>query len=130
MTEVRLDPALSLREQPSMGHNRWHPGLEPIATVAPGDALTLDLRDSMDGEVTRASGDEDMLSLPMISHALTGPVAVEGAAPGDVLELEIKGYETDEFGWTAVLPGYGPLGDLIDRAVPGAVGLGGRPRAI
>ena len=37
-----------------------------------------------------------MLSLPAISHALTGPVAVEGAAPGDVLELEILGYETDE----------------------------------
>lgn len=115
MTEVRLDPALSLREQPSMGHNRWHPGLEPIAAVAPGDTLELDLRDSMDGEVTPGSSDEDLLSLPMISHALTGPVAVEGAAPGDVLELEITGYETAEFGWTAVLPGYGPLGDLIDR---------------
>ena len=28
MTEVRLDPALSLREQPALGHNRWHPALD------------------------------------------------------------------------------------------------------
>ena len=42
-------------------------------------------------------------------------MAVEGASPGDVLELEILGYETAAFGWTAVLPGYGPLGDLIER---------------
>ena len=55
------------------------------------------------------------MSLPPISHVLTGPVAVEGAAPGDVLELEIIGYETADFGWTAVLPGYGPIGDLIER---------------
>jgi formamidase len=39
---------------------------------------------------------------------------VEGAAPGDVLELKIVGYETADFGWTAVLPGFGPLGDLIE----------------
>ncbi len=114
MTEVRLDPSRSLREQPELGHNRWHPELEPIATVAPGDHLSVDLRDSIDGEVTRDSTDEDLLTLPQISHVLTGPVAVEGAAPGDVLELEIVGYETADFGWTAVLPGYGPLGDLIE----------------
>lgn len=111
---VRLDPALSLREQPSLGHNRWHPALRPVASVAPGEELTLDLRDSMDGEVTPASADEDLLSLPAISHVLTGPVAVEGAQPGDLLELEILSYETAEFGWTAVLPGAGPLGDLVE----------------
>ena len=32
-----------------------------------------------------------------------------------MLELEILGYETADFGWTAVLPGFGPLGDLIER---------------
>ena len=115
MTEVRLDPALSLREQPALGHNRWHPELEPVATMSAGGELQLDLRDSMDGEVTRQSTDEDMLSLPAISHVLTGPVAIDGAEPGDVLELEILGYETAPFGWTAVLPGFGPLGDLVER---------------
>jgi len=113
--EVRLDPALSLRDQPALGHNRWHPDLRAVAAVSPGEELTLDLRDSMDGEVASGSSDEDLLALPAISHVLTGPVEVEGAEPGNVLELEILGYETAPFGWTAVIPGYGPLGDLIER---------------
>ena len=115
MIEVRLDPAAPLREQPALGHNRWDPELEPVASVSPGDELWLDLRDSMDGEVARDSTDEDLLSLPAISHVLTGPVAIEGAEPGDLLELEILGYETASFGWTAVLSDAGPLGDLIER---------------
>ncbi len=115
-TRVRLDPDLSLREQPALGHNRWHPDLEPVATVAPGDELRLDLRDSMDGEVQPGSSAEDLLSLPAISHVLTGPVAVEGAEPGDVLELEILEYGTAPFGWTGVIPGAGAIGDLIERA--------------
>ena len=71
-----------------------------------------------------------MLSLPAISHVLTGPVAVEGAEPGDVLELEILGYETAAFGWTAVLPGAGPLGDLIERPFLVRWDIDGRRRAL
>jgi formamidase len=113
--QVRLDPDRPLREQPALGHNRWHPGLEPVAAVAPGDALTLELRDSMDGQVTPESTHDDLLELQAVSHVLTGPVAVRGAEPGDLLELEILGYTTAGFGWTAVLPGVGALGDLVGR---------------
>ena len=112
---VSLDPARPLREQPELGHNRWHPELEPIATVAPGTELTLELRDSLDGLLTAASSGEDILSAPRLPHVLTGPVAVEGVEPGDVLELEILGYETAGFGWTGVVPGGGVLGDLVER---------------
>jgi formamidase len=112
---VRLDPGRPLREQPERGHNRWHPDLTPVATVAPGDELTLDLRDSMDGQVTDGSRSEDLSSLRPLSHVLTGPVEVQGAEPGDLLELEILGYETGGFGWTAVLPDAGVLADLVER---------------
>ncbi len=40
---------------------------------------------------------------------------MRGAEPGDLLELEVLGYETDDFGWTAIWPGSGFLGDLFDR---------------
>jgi formamidase len=112
---LSLEPDRPLREQPERGHNRWHPDLAPAVTVAPGTELTLELRDSMDGQVTADSTHEDLLSLSPLSHVLTGPVEIEGAAPGDVLELEIVGYETAEFGWTAVIPGAGLLGDLVER---------------
>jgi len=113
--EVRLDPDRSLREQPELGHNRWSPELEPIASVEPGDELTLELRDSMDGQVTPGTTDEELLELKAVSHVLTGPVEVVGADPGDLLELDILGYTTADFGWTAVLPGAGLLGDLVER---------------
>lgn len=112
MVHVALDPELTLRRQPQRGHNRWHPGLEPAASVEPGDELLMDLRDSMDGEISRDSGHEDVVTMPAISHTLTGPVAVDGARPGDLLELEILEYTTSSFGWTAVIPGTGTLGDL------------------
>ncbi len=57
--------------------------------MAPGDALTLELR--MDGQVTPESTHDDLLELQAVSHVLTGPVAVRGAEPGDLLELEILG---------------------------------------
>ena len=44
---------------------------------------------------------------------MTGPIAVSGAEPGDVLKVEILAIDTDTFGSTAVFPGFGLLGDLF-----------------
>ena len=38
---------------------------------------------------------------------------VTGAQPGDLLEIELLRYETDDFGTTAVIPGFGYLADLF-----------------
>jgi formamidase len=38
---------------------------------------------------------------------------VTGAEPGDLLEVELVSYETDDFGTTAVIPGFGYLADLF-----------------
>ena len=38
---------------------------------------------------------------------------VTGAQPGDLLEVELLAYETDDFGTTAVIPGFGYLADLF-----------------
>src|SRR3712207_6625175 len=115
MAEIRLDPSKPLREQPHLGHNRWHPDAEPVLTIEPGEELTLELRDAMDEQVTPDSSDEDLPNLIPLSHVLTGPVAIEGARPGDVLEIEIVGYTTKPFGWTAVLPDLGPVGHLASK---------------
>jgi formamidase len=95
-------------------HNRWHPGLEPVATVAPGEALTLETEDGLAGQLGPGSSHEDAGSLDLgLGHPLTGPVRVEGAEPGDVLEIELVAYEPAEFGVTAVIPGFGYLADLF-----------------
>jgi formamidase len=40
---------------------------------------------------------------------------VRGAEPGDVLVVDVLGYETDGFGWTGIWPGSGWLGDMFLR---------------
>ena len=44
-------------------------------------------------------------------HPLTGPVYVEGAEPGDLLEVEILDVEPDSYGFTVQVPGFGFLRD-------------------
>ena len=95
-------------------HNRWHPDLEPVATVQPGDEITLETRDGLDGQLTHDSSHADALALDLgLGHPLTGPVYVEGAEPGDVVDVELLAYETGDFGVTAVIPGFGFLADLF-----------------
>jgi formamidase len=86
-----------------------------VASVDPGGEVTFEIRDSRDRTITRESRPEDLLATPSLAHPLTGPLEVRGAKPGDVLEVEILGYETDDFGWTAIWPGSGWLGDLFER---------------
>jgi formamidase len=95
-------------------HNRWHPDLEPGFHVAPGDEVRLECGDGLAGQLTRTSTHADAGRLDLgLSHPLTGPVHVEGAEPGDILEVEFLSYETADVGVTAVIPGFGFLADLF-----------------
>ena len=111
---VSVDLRQPLAGEPHTGHNRWHPEIEPILTVAPGEVLTLETRDGSDGQLTQESTHDDVLRLDFgRSHPLTGPVYVEGAGPGDVLEIEILEYEWESSGVTPIIPGFGFLADLF-----------------
>ncbi len=112
---IEIDRSQPLHGGAAGGHNRWHPDLEPVASVDPGDVVTFEIRDSRDRRLTSDSVHEDLLDTANIAHPLTGPLEVRGAEPGDLLELELLSYETDSFGWTAIWPGSGFLGDLFDR---------------
>jgi formamidase len=95
-------------------HNRWHPELEPVAAVRPGAEVTLETRDGIDGQLTRESTHADVLVLDLgLGHPLTGPLYVEGAEPGDLLEVELLDFEEDSFGTTAIIPGFGFLADVF-----------------
>ena len=95
-------------------HNRWHPDLEPIASVAPGDEIRLETEEGLAGQLTRESTHADAGRLNLgLGHPLSGPVYVEGAEPGQTLEVEFVSYESADFGVTAVIPGFGFLADLF-----------------
>ena len=112
-------------------HNRWHPDLEPVATVRPGDEITLETRDGLDGQLAPDSSHTDVLALDLgLGHPLTGPVYVDGAEPGDVVDVEFVAYETADFGVTAVIPGFGYLARSVRRPLPREMGHRRRPREI
>jgi formamidase len=111
---IPVDASRPLAEEPGSGHNRWHPDLEPIATLRPGEEITLETRDGLDVALVPESTVEDVLRIDLgVPHPLTGPVFVEGAEPGDLLEVELLDFESAGFGVTCVVPGFGFLADLF-----------------
>ncbi len=112
-TEIRIDRSRSLTAQPEKGHNRWHPDIAPVATVGSGEQVVLETLDAADGQITPATRDPDLAARNRnVGHPLTGPVAVEGAAPGDLLAVHIDEIAPQPFGWTANSAGFGFLRDL------------------
>jgi acetamidase/formamidase len=87
-------------------HHVWDDELDPIITVAPGDTVVYHTRDVTDGQITPNSTADAITTLDWSRvYPLAGPVAIEGAEPGDVLEVEILDIHTVGWGRTAVIPG-------------------------
>ncbi len=116
---VEIDPAQPLREQPGTGHNRWHEGVEPIVEIDPGDTVVLGTRSGTDGQVARWSTSADIAGFDRSRvHPLTGPVAVRGVEPGDLLAIEVLQVIPDPWehrGFTICSPRIGFLGTHIDE---------------
>jgi acetamidase/formamidase len=95
---------------------------KPVLTVKPGELVTIDtivgIPDMLE-ELGAAEDDPIREMKEMYArvkdrgpgpHFLTGPVAIEGAMPGDVLEIEIVEVRLrSPYGWTMIEPGSGAL---------------------
>jgi acetamidase/formamidase len=90
----------------------WDNALEPALELESGEAVELHVRDASDEQIQRDSGAEDVEKLDF-SHVnpVSGPVYVKGARPGDVLAVELLELRPPEWGWTAIIPGFGLLAD-------------------
>jgi acetamidase/formamidase len=92
-------------------HHAWDMTLEPTLTIDSGDTVHFDIPMAGDGQVFEgASFDEVQFDFDTI-YNLLGPVSVNGAVPGDTLEIEILALEPGDWGWTVFLPGLGLLAD-------------------
>lgn len=111
--EILLDRTRPLAEQGGKGHNRWHSELTPMLTVAQGEPVRIDTLDASDGQVRPSTTDADLAHLnPNRGHPLTGPVAIDGVGPGDLLAVHIEAIEAQPFGWTYNRSNFGFLRDL------------------
>jgi acetamidase/formamidase len=102
------------RVDASRTRNRWDRSYPPVATIASGDTVSLELKDSSDGQVRPGMSQAEFAAIDRTRiHALTGPVAIAGAEPGDALEIEVLSCQHHGWAWTSVMPGLGVLGDEI-----------------
>ncbi len=72
-------------------HNRFNQDIPAVISAREGEAVQFLCRDALDiGTAARTLTPGGILTLDLAKvHPLTGPVSVEGAEPGDVLEVEI-----------------------------------------
>jgi formamidase len=113
---LSVDRSRSVVDDPANSHNRWSPDVEPVARLEPGEELIAELRDGMDGELDRARDSSDLAGVDLdANHPLTGPVWVDGAEAGDALVVDILEVVPAPTGATAVIPGFGLLGDQFDE---------------
>lgn len=91
-------------------HSVWDRALEPRLRIAPGDAVRFECKDASGGQVGPGMSAEEFLGIDRTRiHSLTGPVWLEGAEPGDVLQVEVLETQHHGWGWSSVTPGLGFL---------------------
>ena len=90
----------------------WDNTIEPALEVDSGEVVNFTVRDASDEQIQANSTSEDVAKLDF-GHVnpVSGPVYVRGAQPGDVLAVEILEFRPREWGWTALIPGFGLLAD-------------------
>ena len=102
MTEtiIKVDLKQSPHENDKI-HNRWHPDIPMVETVKPGDDFIIECYDWTGGQIANNDDASDVRDVDLSKvHYLSGPVAVEGAQPGDLLVVDILDIGTfDDSQW-------------------------------
>ena len=88
-TLVKVDLNQSAYDNENI-HNRWHPDLPMVAMVKSGDDFILECYDWTGGQIKNDDSAEDVRDVDLTQvHFLSGPIGIEGAEPGDVIEVDI-----------------------------------------
>jgi acetamidase/formamidase len=88
----------------------WDNAAAPVLEIESGETVELECADASGGQLDADSTAEHVANLDLNRvNPITGPVYVKGAAPGDVLAVEILEFTAKPWGWTAIIPGFGLL---------------------
>lgn len=93
-------------------HYGWDNKNNPIEHIEDDEVIVIDTVDSSGGQLNINSKAKDINNLDFSKvNPVTGPLYIQNALPGDVLEIQIIDFETSGWGWTANIPGFGLLSD-------------------
>src|SRR5690606_18036607 len=80
--------------------------------VDSGQTITYEIMESSGGQFNKQSTSEDVAKLDFGKvNPVSGPIYIKGAEPGDTLEVEMVDFRQLDWGWTAIIPGFGLLAD-------------------
>lgn len=109
-SKVIPEPQYSLSSKQT--HNKFSRTIAPVLNVKSGAVIEFFTEEATDGQLNPASTVEDLSKLSFDPiHPLTGPVFVEEAEPGDILAVTLHKIEIGDWGWTAIIPGFGFLAE-------------------
>lgn len=90
MQHFKIKAGKPLIEQAELGHNRWHTDLPFLATVQPGEEITIETLDFLDAQIHNDDDPSDVRDIDLTrAHPLTGPFDIAGAEPGDLLVVDL-----------------------------------------
>ena len=116
--EINRDLNVPMAQQTVPGHNRWHPDIPPARTIAPGNAYRIECKDWTDNQVKNTDDADDIRGMNIDPcHVLSGPFAIEGAEPGDMLVVDILAmgpFLEQEWGYTGIFAKANGGGFLTD----------------
>jgi formamidase len=87
-------------------HNRWHSDIPMVAYVKPGAQFRVECVDWTGGQIKDDDSATDIKVVDLSKvHYLSGPIGVEGAEPGDLLQVDILDVgvlKGSEWGFTGI----------------------------
>jgi formamidase len=123
-TVFEVDPSKSMFDHDPPGHNRIHPDIPAVASVNPGDEFRVECLDWTNGQIRNNDSPDDVRDIDLTPcHVLSGPIAISGAEPGDLLVVDIldigayptAGEGTEPWGYTGIFARENGGGFLTDH---------------
>ena len=93
-------------------HNKFSKLITPVLTVNSGAIIKADTHEASDGQLHSKATLDDLINIDFGPiHPLTGPVYVKEAEIGDVLAVDLLDIQLHDYGWQAIVGGFGFLTD-------------------
>lgn len=91
-------------------HSAWDRSLAPRLHIVPGDEVHFECVDASGSQVRPGMSTHEYLGIDRTRiHALTGPVWVDGAEPGDAVQIDVLSTGHHGWGWSSIVEGLGLL---------------------
>ena len=109
-------PAIQYHLSSDQTHSKFSRNEKPVLTVKSGAVIQVFTEETTDKQLDLNSTVDDLATLKSDPiHPLTGPVYVEGAEPGDTLAVTLHEIELGDWGFAAIMPGFGLLAGEFDQ---------------